>query len=36
MDRDDALEKFFRVFYRFLAENYMEQQSWNSPNAKKK
>ncbi len=36
IERDETLEKFFRTFYRFLAENYMEQQSWNSPNAKKK
>ena len=36
MERDDGLEKFFRTFYRFLAENYMEQQSWNSPGGKKK
>ncbi len=36
IERDDSLEKFFRTFYRFLAENYMEQQNWNAPGGKKK
>jgi hypothetical protein len=34
MERDETTEKFFRTFYRFLAENYMEQQSWGNPAAK--
>ncbi|MDX1923155.1 MAG: hypothetical protein SFW65_08520 [Alphaproteobacteria bacterium] len=34
VERDDGTEKFFRVFYRFLAENYMEQQSWSAPKKK--
>ncbi len=34
IERDDTTEKFFRVFYRFLAENYMEQQSWSAPKKK--
>jgi hypothetical protein len=33
--RDDETEKFFRRFYRFLAENYMETQSWGSQPKKK-
>lgn len=36
IERDENMEKFFRIFYRFLAENYMEQQSWNSPHSNKK
>ncbi len=36
LERDESLEKFFRAFYRFLAENYMEQQNWSSPSSKKK
>ncbi len=34
IERTDDLERIFRNFYRFLAENYMEQQSWGG--AKKK
>lgn len=30
VERDDTTEKFFRNFYRFLAENYMEQQNWGT------
>lgn len=38
VEQNEDNEKYFRVFYRFLAENYMEQQSWGSPaaGAKKK
>ncbi|NDE89784.1 MAG: hypothetical protein EB059_01385 [Alphaproteobacteria bacterium] len=30
IERNEVNEKLFRNFYRFLAENYMEQQSWGS------
>lgn len=38
IERNEESEKLFRKFYRFLAENYMEQQSWGSSmgNNKKK
>lgn len=36
VDRNEEVEKLFRKFYRFLAENYMEQQSWGTPAAAKK
>jgi hypothetical protein len=36
IERSDEAEKAFRAFYRFLAENYMEQQSWNSSTGQKK
>lgn len=36
IERDESSEKLFRKFYRFLAENYMEQQSWGSSTGAKK
>ncbi len=30
IERSDENEKFFRRFYQFLAENYMEQAAWGS------
>ncbi len=30
VDHNDETERFFRRFYRFLAENYMEQQAWGT------
>ncbi len=35
IDRSDANERFFRKFYQFLAENYMEQATWGQMNPKK-
>lgn len=36
IERDENAEKLFRKFYRFLAENYMEQQSWGGSGGKKR
>lgn len=36
IERNDDSERMFRKFYQFLAENYMEQQSWGGAAAKKK
>ncbi len=35
IERSEFNEKFFRKFYQFLAENYMEQAAWGDK-AKKK
>ncbi|HVY12801.1 MAG TPA: hypothetical protein VHB73_04475 [Alphaproteobacteria bacterium] len=31
IERSEANEKYFRKFYQFLAENYMEQAAWGQP-----
>lgn len=36
IERNEDTEKMFRKFYQFLAENYMEQQSWGSSTGAKK
>lgn len=36
IERNEESEKLFRKFYRFLAENYMEQASWGAGSGGKK
>lgn len=36
IERTDEVERMFRAFYRFLAEHYMEQQTWGSSTGAKK
>lgn len=36
LERNEEAEKVFRKFYRFLAENYIEQQSWGAGGGKKR